>query len=698
MKIAQINPGLLPVPPNGWGAIEKIIWNYSKYLKKMGHDVDIIDISKANATDYDIVHSHVWNHCNELHYKNIPYIFTFHDHHAYVHGKNSIMYERNLLAMKNSITSIVPAKYLIEYFENIPIYLRHGVDLDFYKQYKRRDKNTKLLCVGNNGLAGKPEFDRKGFRYAIEAAEKLNMDITIVGPTNWNKTFFDSNPDLLKENVSVKYDLDDSELLEEYNDSHILLHATEIEAGHPPLTILEAAATGLPVITTDCNGDLYVKKCDRDTDSVISSINEIKNNYKENKTKTLDSIKQFDWAAVTKDLQMVYMDSMYWDMKKSILNTYKNAKKTIHLNKFSVNFVDGPFIEITGNENKKYDVSFIDLDSGECVYSVSLSTNSWARANFKRFLNIKIVAISTDGEYYEHIFDAKNKKVYIAFESSSLGDTLAWMPYVDEFRKKWDCKVVVSTFMNDLFEEKYPEIKFVKPGTVVHDLYAMYRLGIYDSDGKYDMYKHKTEPNKLPLQAVACDILGLEYEEIIPKIKTLENINRNKPYCCIAIHSTSQTKYWNNPTGWQQTVDYLKSLGYDVLLLSKELDGHMGNPSPEGVIKISNKTIEEIGSILQGSELFIGLGSGLSWYSWSLGIPTILISGFSFKYQEMSNGINRVINETVCHGCFGRYVFDRGDWNWCPDHKGTERQFECTKSISFDTVKQEIDKIISNKS
>lgn len=694
MKIAQINPCLIPIPPNGWGAIERIIWNYSLSLKKMGHEVDIIDIKSVNLERYDIIHSHVWNHCYELYERNIPYIFTFHDHHAYVYGKQSKVYEYNLIAMRNSIKSIVPATYLIEYFENIPIYLRHGVDLSFYKQYKHRDSDIKLLCVGNNGLAERPDVDRKGFRCAIEAADYLNMPITIVGPTNSNKKFFELNSDLLKPNVSVKYDLTDVELLEEYNNSHILIHATDIEAGHPPLTILEAAATGMPIITTECNGDLHVTNCDRELNTIVSAINYIKQNYKDTKLKTLNSINNFDWENVTKDLHMIYLDSLYRDMKSSILNTYKNTKKHIHLNKFIINFIDGAFIEILGNDNKKYDVSFIDIDSGECIYSTVLNNNNWARLNTKRFLNVKIVAISSDGEYYEHIFNPSDKRVYIAFESSSLGDTIAWIPYAEEFRKKWKCDVIVSTFMNNLFQEKYPEIKFVKPGTTVNDLYAMYRLGIFDNGEKYDMDKHKTEPTKLSLQGIASDILGLDHIEIKPKIKSLETFFMERPYVCIAMHSTAQAKYWNNETGWQNTVDYIKELGYEVLLLSKEHDGYMGNPTPKGVIKISNKSIEEIGSILNGAKMFIGIGSGLSWYSWALNIPTILISGFSYKYQEMSNDVYRVINESVCHGCFGRYIFNRGDWNWCPDHKNTTRQFECTKTITFDMVKSQIDKIL----
>jgi hypothetical protein len=37
---------------------------------------------------------------------------------------------------------------------------------------------------------------------------------------------------------------------------------------------------------------------------------------------------------------------------------------------------------------------------------------------------------------------------------------------------------------------------------------------------------------------------------------------------------------------------------------------------------------------------------------------------------------------------------DAGDWNWCPDHKGTERQFECTKSITSEMVIKELEKFL----
>jgi autotransporter strand-loop-strand O-heptosyltransferase len=334
------------------------------------------------------------------------------------------------------------------------------------------------------------------------------------------------------------------------------------------------------------------------------------------------------------------------------------------------------------------------MENNEVVYETTLKNNNWARVNRKWLSKWKISLKSLEGSYNEHIFEPYGKRVFISFESSSLGDTIAWIPYIEEFRKKWNCEVIVSTFLNHLFEDKYPQIEFVEPGSTVNDIYALFRLGwFYDGD-LFNKDMNKSDFTKIPLQKTATDILGLDYKEIKPLIKDITPYSSEKPYICIANHSTAQTKYWNNPNGWQELVDYVKSVGYDVYLLSKEQDGYMGNKNPTGVIKIDNKSLEEIGSILLGSKGFVGLGSGLSWFSWALNVPTILISGFSEPYQEMQS-VHRIINESVCHGCFARHTFDKGDWNWCPDHKGTNRQFECTKSITFDMIKPKIDEILS---
>ena len=96
---------------------------------------------------------------------------------------------------------------------------------------------------------------------------------------------------------------------------------------------------------------------------------------------------------------------------------------------------------------------------------------------------------------------------------------------------------------------------------------------------------------------------------------------------------------------------------------------------------------------MHNCEFFIGLGSGLSWLAWGVGKDVVLISGFSNEQTEFYTPY-RVINKSVCNSCWNRHKFDPSNWNWCPDHEGTEREFECSKQITFEMVKEQIDKLI----
>ena len=65
MKISIIGPGIMPIPPKGWGAVETLIWDMYNALIALGHDVDIVNIKDPRAiikriNDYkpDFVHIH----------------------------------------------------------------------------------------------------------------------------------------------------------------------------------------------------------------------------------------------------------------------------------------------------------------------------------------------------------------------------------------------------------------------------------------------------------------------------------------------------------------------------------------------------------------------------------------------------------------------------------------------------------------
>ena len=363
-------------------------------------------------------------------------------------------------------------------------------------------------------------------------------------------------------------------------------------------------------------------------------------------------------------------------------------------NRVFISYVRGPRIEILGNQSGTYKVQFIDKRLNEIRFETTITNNCWAKCNIEYFVDWKVVVWEGDKIYHEEEFNAEGKRVYIALDSKALGDTLAWVPYFEDFSNVHKCKVIASTFHNEFFKTQYPTIEFVTPGDVVNDLYAMYGLGLfYNEDGSVNYSKNPRDPKSVTMQQMGTDILGLVYREIKPKMK-LPRVKKDDKLITIAIHGTAQSKYWNNPTGWQEVVDWLNDRGYTVKLLSREDDGYMDNKHPDGIIKHPEGPITRVMEEMVKSKAFIGIGSGLSWLSWALGTKTVLISGFSYDWAEMEDCVRISAPKDMCSGCFNRLKLDAGDWNWCPDHKGTNRQFECTKSITGEMVIKELEKFL----
>jgi autotransporter strand-loop-strand O-heptosyltransferase len=378
-------------------------------------------------------------------------------------------------------------------------------------------------------------------------------------------------------------------------------------------------------------------------------------------------------------------------------NLKKNLNNIIQIkNKVIIHFVRGPFVEIKGNTDAEYRIEFIDRDTGKVLYTGNIKNNMWSKCNIEYFVNWQIKIFENGKLYEEHNYDANGKRVYIAMDSRALGDTLAWFPYFEEFRKKWGCKLIASTFMNDMFKDEYPDIEFVSPGSGVENIYAMYGVGLYyKENNEYNEYKNPNNFREQTMQKMASDILGLEYKEVRPKIKKRDvKIDKQLKQVCIGVFGTAQSKFWNNPTGWQDVVDWLNNRGYTVKLVSKEGDDYMGNKLPTGIIKHPEGPLELVMDEMKKSKAFIGIGSGLSWLSWALNVPTVLISGFSYDWAEMQDCVRIAAPKGKCEGCFNRIRLDAGDWNWCPDHKGTHKQFECTRTITSDIVIKELEKFL----
>lgn len=347
---------------------------------------------------------------------------------------------------------------------------------------------------------------------------------------------------------------------------------------------------------------------------------------------------------------------------------------------YKIGHVNGLYFEITNDEgfNDEYDVSFIDRSKNEVVYELKMKPNTWAKLT-RKYLSDIVVVVKMG---YETLLEVsvlekmRGNRVFISFESSSLGDTIAWMPSCELFRMVYGCELIVSTFKNELFENQYPEIQFVERGVEVDNLYALFQIG-----WMYNPEREPVNPATIPLQKAANNILFLNTdEELLPKLnyKKSDRPIRDK-YVCISTKSTAQLKEWYY---WQELIDWLISKGYKVVELSKEECYY------DGIERIEDKSLQNVMNYLYHSEFYIGLSSGISWLAWGLRKKVYMIANFSLPNHEFQNNCIRIVNHNVCHGCWNntKFKFDKSNWNYCPEHEDTPRQFECHKLIPASEV------------
>jgi autotransporter strand-loop-strand O-heptosyltransferase len=442
-----------------------------------------------------------------------------------------------------------------------------------------------------------------------------------------------------------------------------------------PLVIREAASFGLKIMARDL--PQYVGMFDGLIYPLVDDI-----------TSNVSSLKKL----ISSSRNYRVLDGMTHEFAEKHYQLYKflltqkptkkiDEKSNVVIKRF---FINEPFLEILGDSESEFEVKFFD-EVGVCHYNHKIKSNHWIRLNRKYFTKWNTKIYENGVVIYDETLNYSGKRVFINFDSKSLGDTVSWIPYVLEFKKTHNCDVVVSTYWNHLFKEVYPELEFVQPGTVVHNIFGQYNLGWF-----WDISKEPELPNTIPLQKAATNILGLPYSEIKPKIHyKIGERPYSEKYVTIATNSTAGCKFWTKE-GWQELINHLNSLGYKVVNVSKEI-----NPF-DNCERLDDTSIENTMNVIHHSEFFIGLSSGLSWLSWAIGKHVVMISNFTEADHEFTTNCTRITNPNVCNSCWNNpnFKFDKGDWNWCPVHKGTSQQFECHTSITSEMVINKIQTLL----
>ena len=261
------------------------------------------------------------------------------------------------------------------------------------------------------------------------------------------------------------------------------------------------------------------------------------------------------------------------------------------------------------------------------------------------------------------------RTIYIHLLSNSIGDTIASTPYVSEYQKKHNVNVIFN--INDpyifLLNECYVNIQFVGRNDVVE----------YDEKISIDYVFNKS------IQGGYAEQLGFDNPPYIRPVVSIPELLRpiKNKYVALGIHSTCQIKYWNHPNGltsqgdstnWNELSAILRKRGYTPVTVEKD-ETYGTPPFYNGVPSKSNKqigkTLLEAANIINHSEFYIGLSSGMSWIAHALSKKVVMISNFTEDWNEFDLSLDdyiRITNKSVCHGCWNQidieHSFDSGDW------------------------------------
>lgn len=183
MKFALIGPGLMPIPPTSWGAVEILMWNYRNFLIKKGHEVKIFNTKNLASvkeeienSDYDVVHLHFDNYlsffedikCKNFfvtsHYGNLPIEsryekFYWKIFHEFINTRH------NILALSPAIKS----KYEEYGFNKERIQVAHnGVEIDNFNFSEDPLLKDRTIYFGR--------LEKRKGQHIFSSHEGMNLD------------------------------------------------------------------------------------------------------------------------------------------------------------------------------------------------------------------------------------------------------------------------------------------------------------------------------------------------------------------------------------------------------------------------------------------------------------------------------------------------------------------------------------------
>jgi glycosyltransferase involved in cell wall biosynthesis len=287
MKICLIGPGIMSIPPKGWGAVESLIWDYYINLRKLNQDVSIINtqnineiISIINKTNPDFVHIMYDQYIDIVKYINPKIIVAYTSHYGYltqekyIFNTNYYITFQKVFEYVNRIFIFALSKEIKDIYvkygfpENKVFITPNGANTDFFKF------NEVCVYPDKSIYLAKIEMRKCQYKY------QNNKSIDFVG--NYANSSFNKN------NTNYIGEWDKNVLYNTLTNYANLILLSNGEAD--PLVVKEALICGLGIVaskTASANLDINLPFIDVVKDEDLDNIEKVNIIIENNRKKSI---------------------------------------------------------------------------------------------------------------------------------------------------------------------------------------------------------------------------------------------------------------------------------------------------------------------------------------------------------------------------------------------------------------------------
>lgn len=315
LRLVIIGPGIMPIPPHGWGAVENLIWDTKCFIEKYHSDkiaVSIVNVNdmneivrQTNEFKPDIVHIHYDNHAFVAQYLTCKTIFIT-SHYGYIDQVG----RRGWDGYRDIIKSFVnnPAHIICLAPKAMDVYKQHGVP------------DERLLLVTNGANEDKfrytntPRFPFKSVYVGKIEARKRQYAYQNVRDIDFVGNYQDSPFNMYAPNYKGEWSR--QQLYDNLTDyaNLILLSDGELH----PLVCCEALVCGLGLVVSEfaaANLDATLPFIDVIPEARLDDIEYVANIIRKNREISVSmrdaireyGVKVFGWRNVTNHYVNVIM-------------------------------------------------------------------------------------------------------------------------------------------------------------------------------------------------------------------------------------------------------------------------------------------------------------------------------------------------------------------------------------------------------